>query len=120
MDSSASAICQEDVLLDPHQLFRAIVVLNALFASLAWCLARPNWASMLSVVTFAVLWPFVDKPLGGRTIHLLNESDGVTTGDLLTVLALGIVAFQAGRQLRRMRRKKATIVSPDADSDKTI
>lgn len=93
------------MLLDPHQLFRAIVVLNALFASLAWCLARPNAASMLSVVTFALIWPFVDKPLGGSTIHTVSESSGITTGDFLTVLALGIVGFQAARQLRRTQRR---------------
>ena len=88
------------MLLDPHELFRAIVVLNALFASLAWCLARPNTASMLSVVVFAVIWPFVDKPLGGRAILVVNESDGMTTGDLLTVAAIGIVAIQATRRIR--------------------
>jgi len=101
--------------LDPHQLFGAIVVLNALFASLAWFLARPNVASMLSVVTFAIVWPFVDKPLGGRTIHVVSEGNGITTGDFLTVLALGIVAIHAARQLRRARRKSALTEPPPTD-----
>ena len=98
--------------MDPDELFRAVVALNALFASLAWCLARPNMASMLAVVTFAILWPFVDKPLGGRTIHVVSEGNGITTGDFLTVLALAIVAVQAARQFRRTQRKKATAVPP--------
>ena len=87
-------------MIDPHQLFTAIVTLNALFASLAWCLARPNWASMLSVLVFATIWPFVDKPLGGRVVHVLNETDGITTGDFLSVLAGVVVAFQAWRTFR--------------------
>ena len=103
--------------MDPNQLFRGIVVLDALFASLAWCLARPNAASMLSVVTFAMLWPFVDKPLGGRTILHLNETSGVTTGDFLTLLALGIVGFQAARQFRRAQRRGAAAVPPPTTAD---
>ena len=87
-------------MIDPHQLFTAIVTLKALFASLAWCLARPNWASMLSVLVFATIWPFVDKPLGGRVVHVLNETDGITTGDFLSVLAGVVVAFQALRTFR--------------------
>ena len=102
-------------MLDPHELFRAVVALNALFASLAWCLARPNVASMLSVVTFAVIWPFVDKPLGGRVVHVLDDSNGITTGDFLTVLALGIVAFQANRQFRRTQQKGAAAVPPSIE-----
>ena len=82
-------------MLDPHELFSSIVVLNALFASLAWCLAKPSWASMLSVVVFAVIWPFVDKPLGGPTIHVLTYTNGITTGDLLSVFAVVVVAVQA-------------------------
>jgi hypothetical protein len=71
---------------------------------------------MLAVATFAILWPFVDKPLGGRTIHVVSEGNGITTGDFLTVLALGIVAVQAARQFRRTQRKKATAVPPSAAS----
>ena len=103
-------------MLNPHDLFRAIVVLNALFASLAWCLARPNAASTLSVVAFAILWPFVDKPLGGRTVHVVSEGNGITTGDFLTVFALGIVALQAARQFRRAQRKRAAAVPPSSAS----
>ena len=103
-------------MLNPHDLFRAIVVLNALFASLAWCLARPNAASLLSVVAFAILWPFVDKPLGGRTVHVVSEGNGITTGDFLTVFALGIAAWQAVRLFHRAQRKRAAAMPPSAES----
>ena len=92
--------------LDPHQLFAAVVALNGLFASLAWYLARPNWPSMLSVLAFAVLWPFVDKPLGGRTIWTLNDENGITTGDLLSVLAVAIVAGRTAWYVVRARNRE--------------
>lgn len=100
-------------MLDPHQLFRAIVLLNGLFASLAWCLARTNWASMLSVLTFAVLWPLFDKPLGGRTVFVLNESNGITTGDFLSAFAVLVVAALGAMRLRRLRRNSELSGSAD-------
>ena len=93
------------MLLDPHELFRAVVALNALFASLAWCLARTNLLSVLSVLTFAVIWPFVDKPLGGRTVYTLDESNGITTGDFLSLFAVAVVAVLAARHWNLTRRR---------------
>lgn len=97
--------------MDRHELFRSIVVLNALFASLAWCLARTNRASMLSVVIFAALWPFVDKPLGGRTIYVISPGQGITTGDFLSLVAIVIVAVLAGQQKARVREKNKRAVT---------
>jgi len=83
--------------LDPDQLFRAIVILNALFASMAWCLARPTTASLLSVLSLAVLWPFFDKPLSGRILYVISPTKGVTTADLISVLAVILVTVQVAR-----------------------
>ena len=96
---------QNSTVLDPHQLFRAIVVLNALFASLAWCLARTNWASLISVVAFACLWPFVDKPLGGRVVYVIDATNGITTGDFISLFAVIAAAVLAAMQFRRRRRE---------------
>jgi hypothetical protein len=93
--------------LDPHRLFLAIVALNALFASVAWCLAKTNWVSMFSVVVFAVIWPFVDKPLGGRLVYEISETNGVTEGDFLSVLAVLLVAALAASRYRNARRAEA-------------
>ncbi len=101
--------------MDPHQLFGAVVALNALFASLAWCLARTNVLSVLAVMTFAVIWPFVDKPLGGRTVHVVSEGNGITEGDFLSVFAVAIAAVLAARQMSRVRRRNA-IRSAEPDS----
>ena len=92
-------------MLDPHELFRAVVTLNALFASMAWCLARPNRVSMSAVLVFAVLWPFVDRPLTGRLLLVLTEQNGVTEADLISVVAVMIVAFQAAWQVSGTRKK---------------
>ena len=83
--------------LDPHKLFYGVLAMNALFASLAWCLARPNWASILSVVVFAALWPFANKSFEGRTLVVLSPTHGITSHDLLSVLALIVVAVQMVR-----------------------
>lgn len=90
-------------MLDPQELFRAIVTLNALFASIAWCLARPNWASMLSTLGLAVLWPFVDTPLTGRLLMVLSDHKGVTESDLISVLAVVVVAIQAATPILKDR-----------------
>ena len=45
------------------QLFYGIAAMNALFSSMAWCAAKPNRWSILALLTFAVIWPFV--PLTG-------------------------------------------------------
>jgi hypothetical protein len=84
-------------MLDRNQLFYSVLAMNALFASLAWCLARPNWASILSVVVFAALWPFANNSFEGRTIVVLSHTHGITTHDLLSVLAVVVAAVQVVR-----------------------
>ena len=91
-------------MLDPQDLFRAIVTLNALFAAIAWCLARPNWASMLSTLGLAVLWPFVDRPLTGRLLMVLSDTKGVTQSDLISAFAVVVVMVKAGQMFIRSRR----------------
>lgn len=86
-------------MLDPQELFRSVVTLNALFASIAWCLARPNWASMAATVGLAVLWPFVDRPLNGRLLLVVNDDIGVTQADLISVFAVVVVAIQVARPI---------------------
>jgi hypothetical protein len=103
--------------MDPQDLFRSVVTLSALFASMAWCLARPNWASMLSTVGLAVLWPFVDRPLTGRLLMVLSDSKGVTQSDLISVLAVLIATGQAIRWYVRSRRRRLADPAPEVDLD---
>ncbi len=86
-------------MLDPHDLFYSVLALNALFASLAWCLARPSWASILSVVVFAALWPFANKSFEGRVLVVLSANHGITSHDLLSVFAVVVAAIQTVRSI---------------------
>ena len=86
-------------MLDPQELFGSVVTLSALFASIAWCLARPNLASMLSTLGLAVLWPFVDTPLNGRLLMVLSDEKGVTQSDLISALAVAVVAIQVAKPI---------------------
>lgn len=58
---------------------------------------------MLSTLALAVLWPFVDKPLGGKVLMVISETKGVTQADLLSVAAVVVVIVQAVRLHIRSR-----------------
>ena len=85
------------VTVDPHQLFYSVLAMNALFASCAWCLAKPSWASITAVLLSAGLWPFLNKSFEGRTLIVLSPTHGITSHDLLSVVAVVIAAVQAIR-----------------------
>jgi hypothetical protein len=87
------------VVVDPHQLFYSVLAMNALFASLAWCLAKPSWASIVAVLVSAALWPFINKSLEGRTLIVFSPNHGIHSHDLLAVLAVVVAAVQAVRYM---------------------
>ncbi|MBX7430933.1 hypothetical protein JDV09_02225 [Mycobacterium sp. Y57] len=89
---------------DPHMVFRAVLALNALFASLAWCMARPNWASILAVVVSAALWPAANEVFEGRILLTLTPDNGVTTYDLLSAVAATVAVVQATRLVLSRKR----------------
>lgn len=91
---------QECAYMGHQQLFYSVAAINALFASLAWCLAKPNRTSILSVVVFAVIWPFADAALEGRVLVALDPGHAITESDLLSVLAITVAAVQAVRLIR--------------------
>ena len=90
--------------VDPHQLFYSVLAMNVLFASLAWCLAKPNWASIVAVLVSSALWPFVNESLEGRTLIVLSQNHGITSHDLLSVLAVVVAAVQAVRYMMARHR----------------
>lgn len=99
-------------MLDAVQLFHSELAMNALFASLAWCLAAPNRASILSTVLCATIWPFVNKPLEGHILTVLTPGHGITTSDMLSVCAVIVAAVQVGR-LHSKARARRNNLSPE-------
>jgi len=86
------------------QLFYGIAAMNALFSSMAWCAAKPNRWSILALLTFAVIWPFVNGDLEGDVLLTLDGTSGITVSDLLSVLAAVITFIQAIRTRAAVRR----------------
>lgn len=103
-------------LMDPHHLFRSLVVMNALFASLAWFLARPNRASAISVLAFSFLWVAMDKPneLEGRILYVVSADHGITGSDLVSLFAVLVVSAQWLRH-RMIRARRNKVVPTHAD-----
>jgi hypothetical protein len=87
-----------------QQLFYSIAAMNALFSSMAWCAAKPNRWSILAVLTFALIWPFVNGILEGNLLLKVSSTRGITVSDLLSVLAVVIALVQAIRIRRGGRR----------------
>jgi hypothetical protein len=87
-----------------QQLFYGIATMNALFSSMAWCAAKPNRWSILAVLTFALIWPFVNGPLEGNLLLKLSSTHAITASDLLSVLAV-VIALVQGIRIRRARRR---------------
>lgn len=95
--------------MNGQQLFYSIAAMDALFASMAWCAARPNRWSILAVLTFAVIWPFANGTLEGDILLTVDSTSGITVSDLLSVLAAAIALVQAMRiRQHRAREKSAT------------
>jgi hypothetical protein len=77
--------------------------MNALFSSMAWCVAKPNRWSILALLTFAVIWSFVNGDLEGDVLLKLDSTSGITVSDLLSVLA-GVIAFILAIRIRAVVR----------------
>jgi hypothetical protein len=90
-----------------QQLFYSIAAMNALFSSMAWCLAKPNLWSILAALTFALIWPFADGDLEGNILLTLDRTSGITVSDLLSVLAAAIALIQAMRIRRTVPRDQS-------------
>lgn len=70
---------------------------------MAWCAAKPNRWSILAVLTFALIWPFVNGNLEGDVLLTINSTTGITISDLLSVVAAVIALIQAIRIRRAVR-----------------
>nr|WP_065489815.1 LysM peptidoglycan-binding domain-containing protein [Rhodococcus opacus] len=78
---------------DPSTLFHPLILMNVLFATSAWCLARPTRVSAIATVVAAVLWVFGNGPLEGETLYEITRTHGVTVSDLLAVGAVLVATW---------------------------
>ncbi len=86
--------------MNDQKLFYSIAAMNALFSSMAWCAAKPDRGSILAVLAFALIWPFVNGDLEGHTLLMINRDSAITVSDLLSVLAALLVLVQVLRSRR--------------------
>jgi hypothetical protein len=100
-----------------QQLFYSIAAMNALFSSMAWCAAKPNRWSILAVLTFALIWPFVNGTLEGNLLLKLSSIHGITVSDLLSVLAV-VIALVQGIGIHRARRRGQPATEHDNITEK--
>ncbi|MBY4225608.1 hypothetical protein HQO39_01050 [Rhodococcus fascians] len=80
--------------------FHALVLMNAVFASAAWSLARPSWSAAISLSVVSVLWLFFNAPIEGRTLYVVDAERGLTESDFLTLAGLVLAAVTIVRVRR--------------------
>ncbi|QMU22866.1 hypothetical protein [Gordonia rubripertincta] len=88
--------------VDPS-VFHALVLLNLLFVSGAWCLARPTYRAAVVVAAVSVAWFMWNGPIEGRVLLSINLDHGFTESDILSILGLGIAAITFTRTRERRR-----------------
>ncbi|UYF96823.1 hypothetical protein OCS65_07725 [Rhodococcus aetherivorans] len=78
----------------------------SLFASAAWCLARPNVLSAAATVLASFLWLPLNGPLEGRVLYVLNPGHGLTESDLLSFVGFAIATWGFWDSHRHRRYKR--------------
>ncbi|MGU3435773.1 hypothetical protein ACNHUS_22485 [Actinomycetes bacterium M1A6_2h] len=84
-----------------NSFFHALVVMNALFASCSWCLARGTFLSSSAAVVTSVAWVLLNGPIEGAVLVVLTPTNGITESDLLSVIGVGIALVGYFRAARR-------------------
>ncbi|PHV65358.1 hypothetical protein [Williamsia muralis] len=78
----------------PPALFYGLVLLNLLFVTGAWCLARPSRAAAVVLIFVAVLWVLFNGPIEGHVLLSYTYQNGLTESDLLSLAGV-IIALRA-------------------------
>ncbi|GAB84223.1 hypothetical protein RVF83_11020 [Gordonia rubripertincta] len=88
--------------VDPS-VFHALVLLNLLFVTGAWCLARPTYRAAAVLAFLSVAWLFGNGPIEGRVLVTITVDHGFTESDILSIIGVGIAAitFTKTRERRR-------------------
>ncbi|MDH3052447.1 hypothetical protein QEN42_21700 [Gordonia alkanivorans] len=88
--------------VDPS-VFHALVLLNLLFVTGAWCLARPSYRASAVMAVVSVAWLLWNGPIEGRVLVSININHGFTESDILSILGVVIAAVTFVRTRERRR-----------------
>jgi hypothetical protein len=78
----------------PTALFYGLVLLNLLFVTGAWCLARPSRGAAVSLIVVSVLWVLFNGPIEGHVLLEYTDTNGLTESDLLSLAGV-LIALRA-------------------------
>ena len=99
----ADAVFGHDESVPTTDPFHALVLMNAVFASASWCLAKPSWPASISLAVVSILWLFFNAPIEGRTLYVVDAERGLTESDFMTVAGLVLAAVTIARVRRGQR-----------------
>lgn len=94
---------QPFVPVDPSVLFHALVLLNLLFVTGAWSLARPSYQAAAVLTLLSAGWLFGNGPIEGRVLISININHGFTESDVLSIVGVAIAAITFVRTRERRR-----------------
>ncbi|ETA04724.1 hypothetical protein V525_21740 [Gordonia alkanivorans CGMCC 6845] len=88
--------------VDPS-VFHALVLLNLVFVTGAWCLARPSYRAAAVLAFLSVAWLFGNGPIEGRILVTVTVDHGFTESDILSIIGVVIAAITYARTRERRR-----------------
>ncbi len=86
-----------------EHLFYATLAMNCLFVAAVYCALSPSRHSIVLLLAASVVWPFVNYPLGGHVLFVIDADHGFTASDLLTIAGITFAAIK----YRRMRTSQS-------------
>lgn len=84
------------------EILHSLVIMNLLFVTATWSLARPSVRASVLLVLVAVAWVLWNEPIEGRVIYFITIQHGVTESDVLSVIAV-LIAVVGVWRVRRSR-----------------
>ncbi|MDJ0455350.1 hypothetical protein [Gordonia amicalis] len=84
-------------------VFHALVILNLLFVTGAWSLARPSYRAAAVLALLSVAWLFGNGPIEGRVLVSITLNHGFTESDVLSIIGVAVAAITFVRTRERRR-----------------
>ena len=87
----------------PTTVFYSLVILNLLFVTGAWSLARPSYPVAAVLAALSGAWFFWNGPIEGRVLISLTPDRGFTESDILCVAGVVLAGVACVRTRERRR-----------------